>query len=107
TGGLSPVGTHDGRHVTIGSEIGRYVRYRVQTYPGRPGWQQTPDLGTFDFDERGEMLIPVLVGDEPADAPPTLAGGSAAWSRARPATSPAAMESAASKTAATEPVVAN
>jgi len=102
TGGLSPVGTHDGRHVTIGSEIGRYVRNRVQTYPGRPGWQQTPDLGTFDFDERGEMLIPVLVGDALAAAPAVLAAGSAGWNRARPATEPAGPAPAAVQTATIE-----
>ncbi|HEX8106138.1 MAG TPA: caspase family protein [Kofleriaceae bacterium] len=77
TGGLPPIGTHDGRPMTIGSEIGRYVRNRVQTYPGRPGWQQTPDLGTFDYDERGEMLIPVLIGDEAAIAPTSVARSSA------------------------------
>ena len=65
TGGVRPVGVRDGRHVIIGSELGHYVRHRVQTYDGRPGWQQTPDVGTFDYDERGEMLIPVLVGAEP------------------------------------------
>lgn len=77
TGGLSPIGMHDGRPMTIGSEIGRYVRNRVQTYPGRPGWQQTPDLGTFDYDERGEMLIPVLIGDQVAAAPTSVARSSA------------------------------
>ena len=76
-GGLPPVGMHDGRPMTIGSEIGRYVRNRVQTYPGRPGWQQTPDLGTFDYDERGEMLIPVLIGDDAAAAPSSVARSSA------------------------------
>lgn len=76
TGGLSPIGMHDGRPMTIGSEIGRYVRNRVQTYPGRPGWQQTPDLGTFDYDERGEMLIPVLIGDHAAAAPTSVARSS-------------------------------
>lgn len=77
TGGLPPIGTHNGRPMTIGSEIGRYVRNRVQTYPGRPGWQQTPDLGTFDYDERGEMLIPVLIGDPAAVAPTSVARSSA------------------------------
>src|SRR6185295_17123216 len=77
TGGLAPGGLHDGRPVTIGSELGRHLRYRVQTYPGQPGWQQTPDLGSFDFDDRGEMLIPMLTGEELATLPPTLARGSA------------------------------
>jgi hypothetical protein len=77
TGGLPSVGMHNGRSMTIGSEIGRYVRNRVQTYPGRPGWQQTPDLGTFDYDERGEMLIPVLIGDDAAAAPTSVPRSSA------------------------------
>ncbi len=84
TGGVSPVGTRDGRPVIIGSELGRYVRYRVSTYDGRPGWQQTPDLGSFDYDERGEMLIPVLVGAAPAAGPPALARASAEQIAARP-----------------------
>lgn len=75
TGGVRPVGVRDGRHVIIGSELGHYVRHRVQTYDGRPGWQQTPDVGTFDYDERGEMLIPVLVGAGPV-VPADLARGS-------------------------------
>jgi hypothetical protein len=77
TGGVLPVGVRDGRHVIIGSELGHYVRHRVQTYDGRPGWQQTPDVGTFDYDERGEMLIPVLLGDQrPVPAAADLARGS-------------------------------
>ena len=99
TGGLRPVGTRDGRHVTIGSELGRYVRYRVQTYPGRPGWRQTPDLGTFDFDERGEMLIPMLIGDGALAASASLARGSAERISTPPDTGPAG----ASWPAPTEP----
>jgi hypothetical protein len=72
-GGAQRVGERDGRQVTIGSEIARYVRNRVQLYPGRPGWEQTPDFGTFDYDDRGEMLIPLLLGEVDA---PTLARGS-------------------------------
>lgn len=60
TGGAACVARRDGKHLTIGSEIGRYVRNRVQTYPGSPGWRQTPDFGTFAYDDRGEMLIPLL-----------------------------------------------
>jgi uncharacterized caspase-like protein len=77
TGGVPPLGMNNGRPTTIGSEIGRYVRNRVQTYPGRPGWQQTPDLGTFDYDERGEMLIPVLIRDDVVAGPTSVASGSA------------------------------
>jgi uncharacterized caspase-like protein len=50
--------------VTTGSELGLYVQRRVETYPGS---QQTPDFGTFAFDDRGEMLIPLAT--EPPDAP--------------------------------------
>jgi len=73
TGGVSPVGQRGDRHVTIGSRLGNYVRDRVQTYPGRPGWRQTPDLGTFDYDDRGEMLIPVLIEADHAVAAPASA----------------------------------
>jgi len=50
--------------VTTGSELGLYVQRRVETYPGS---RQTPDFGTFAFDDRGEMLIPLAA--EPADVP--------------------------------------
>lgn len=42
--------------VTTGSELGAYLQRRVESYPGS---RQTPDFGTFAFDDRGEMLIPV------------------------------------------------
>jgi hypothetical protein len=42
--------------VTTGSELGLYVQRRVETYPGS---RQTPDFGTFAFDDRGEMVIPL------------------------------------------------
>lgn len=44
--------------VTTGSELGLYVQRRVQTYPGA---RQTPDFGTFAFDDRGEMEIPLAI----------------------------------------------
>jgi hypothetical protein len=59
TGGAPSVHQGSGRRVTTGSDLGAYVRQRVQSYPGAPGWQQTPDFGVFDYDERGEMLIPL------------------------------------------------
>jgi uncharacterized caspase-like protein len=90
TGGIPSVGVRDGRPVIIGSELGRYVRHRVATYEGRPGWQQTPDLGSFDFDERGEMLIPVLVGDARATGPSALARASTKQIAAQPETALAA-----------------
>ncbi|HEX3766220.1 MAG TPA: caspase family protein [Kofleriaceae bacterium] len=42
--------------MTTGSELGVYLQRRVESYPGS---RQTPDFGTFAFDDRGEMLIPV------------------------------------------------
>jgi uncharacterized caspase-like protein len=77
TGGVLAVGEREGRPVAIAGDIGHYVRRRVHTYEGRPGWQQTPDFGTFDFDDRGEMLIPLLRGAEPTDRSKSLARGSA------------------------------
>lgn len=46
----------DDRQVTTGSELGLYVQRRVETYPGS---RQTPDFGSFGFDDRGEMVIPL------------------------------------------------
>src|SRR5215468_6152271 len=54
--------------VTTGSELGLYVQRRVQTYPGA---RQTPDFGTFAFDDRGEMAIPLAI--EPLKEPGTTA----------------------------------
>jgi hypothetical protein len=90
TGGVPPVGVRNGRHVIVGSDLGHYVRRRVQTYEGRPGWQQTPDLGTFDHDERGEMLIPVLIGDAAEAGRPALARASTKQIAAQPETALAA-----------------
>jgi caspase domain-containing protein len=42
--------------VTTGSELGLYIQKRVRTYPHS---KQTPDFGTFAFDDRGEMAIPL------------------------------------------------
>jgi len=50
-----------GRRVATGSALGLYVQQRVQTYPHS---QQTPDFGTFAFDDRGEMVFPLVI--EPA-----------------------------------------
>lgn len=59
TGSLPPVGERDGRPVVVGSDLGYQVRRMVETFP-ELGWRQTPDLGRFTLDDRGEMLIPVL-----------------------------------------------
>jgi len=45
-----------GRAIT-GSELGLYLQRRVETYPGS---QQSPDFGTFAFDDRGEMVLPFV-----------------------------------------------
>jgi hypothetical protein len=51
--------------VATGTEVGLYLQQRVASYPGS---RQTPDFGTFDSDDRGEMVIPLLV------RPPDSAG---------------------------------
>ena len=74
-------GLHQGgsRAVT-GSALGLYVQQRVQTYPHS---QQTPDFGAFAFDDRGEMVIPLVIepapyaGPEPKSAAPASAPTSA------------------------------
>lgn len=43
-----------GRLITTGSELGLYIQRRVEAYPHS---KQTPDFGTFAFDDRGEMVI--------------------------------------------------
>ena len=61
TGCLIEALTHglhrDGNRVITGSELGVHLQRRVKTYPLS---QQTPDFGTFAFDDRGEMLIPLM-----------------------------------------------
>jgi hypothetical protein len=47
-----------GNRVTTGSELGLYLQRRVAAYPHS---RQTPDFGTFDFDDRGEMVIQLRV----------------------------------------------
>lgn len=58
-----------GRRMTTGSELGLYVQQRVRTYPHS---QQTPDFGTFDFDDRGELVIPLVTKRPEAHAPQRL-----------------------------------
>src|SRR5262249_50200007 len=47
-----------GSRVTTGSELGLYVQRRVEANPHS---RQTPDFGTFAFDDRGEMVIPLVI----------------------------------------------
>lgn len=56
--------------VTTGSAIGLWLQERVRTYPRS---RQTPDFGAFEFDDRGEMAIPVLVACVAAGAEQTPA----------------------------------
>jgi plasmid stabilization system protein ParE len=52
-----------GSRVTTRSELGLYLQRRVESYPNS---RQTPDFGAFDFDDRGEMVIP-LAGEQSED----------------------------------------
>jgi formylglycine-generating enzyme required for sulfatase activity len=58
--GLTDGIRRSGSRVTTGSELGLYLQRRVQTYPHS---RQTPDFGTFAFDDRGEMVIPLAIED--------------------------------------------
>jgi hypothetical protein len=79
-GGMPGVQMSDGRRVAGSAELGSYLRQRVQGYAGVPGWQQTPDYGTLDYDDRGDMPIPLLLEDDAAirlpEPPAGLAAGS-------------------------------
>lgn len=57
-GGLAQHGTP----VATGRELGDYVVRRVRSYPRS---SQTPDFGTFDLDDRGDILVPIL-GAQPS-----------------------------------------
>ena len=46
-----------GRPYTTGSELGLYLQKQVSRY-GEP--RQTPDFGTLELDDRGELVMPVL-----------------------------------------------
>jgi formylglycine-generating enzyme required for sulfatase activity/uncharacterized caspase-like protein len=60
------VGRSGSRTVT-GTELGLYLQAHVEEYPKT---RQTPDFGTFAFDDRGEMVIPFLMAPEvPATGP--------------------------------------
>jgi hypothetical protein len=53
------------RRTTTGSELGLYVQQRVKAYPRS---RQTPDFGTFALDDRGEMVIPLVVAQQDSRA---------------------------------------
>jgi uncharacterized caspase-like protein len=67
TGGLA----RDGRREATGSEIGVYVQQRVASYPDS---RQTPDFGTLELDDRGELVVPIVTDSRPLQpmvAPPS------------------------------------
>src|SRR5262249_51729978 len=88
SGGLA----EGGRRVTTGRELGLYLQRRVRSFPPST---QIPDFGTFELDDRGDLVIPVL-GDaglvdprtgprtsEPTPATKLLFGASAGAAGAR------------------------
>jgi caspase domain-containing protein len=81
TGCLIEALTHglrrNGELVTTGSELGLHVRQRVGSYPQS---QQTPDFGTFAFDQRGEMVLSsMLEPREPRGEAPFAALTTSTW----------------------------
>jgi uncharacterized caspase-like protein len=53
SGGLA----EGGRRLATGRELGLYLQRRVRSYPPST---QTPDFGTFELDDRGDMVVPTL-----------------------------------------------
>ncbi|TMQ15345.1 MAG: caspase family protein [Deltaproteobacteria bacterium] len=59
--GLSGGLAEAGRRAATGSEIGLYLQRRVTSYLyGASQDKQTPDFGAFEYDARGEILVPIL-----------------------------------------------
>lgn len=56
--------------LATGSELGLYLQRRVETYPLS---KQTPDFGTFDYDDRGELVLPLPATVVVAEPPEILA----------------------------------
>lgn len=63
SGGLA----EGGRRVATGRELGLYLQKRVRSYPPST---QTPDFGTFELDDRGDIVVPTLADRAAADAAP-------------------------------------
>jgi Caspase domain len=61
SGGLA----QGGRTEVASSDIGAYVRERVTSFPGS---QQTPDFGALEFDQRGDLVIPLGLPPTSPDA---------------------------------------
>jgi eukaryotic-like serine/threonine-protein kinase len=68
--------------VITGSGLGQYLQQRVGTYPNA---RQTPDFGTFALDDRGELLIPLVIEQPEAPAAIAVRGRGAAPRRAKEA----------------------
>jgi uncharacterized caspase-like protein len=64
SGGLA----EGGRRVATGRELGLYLQKRVRSYPPST---QTPDFGTFELDDRGDIVVPALADSSVVD--PTAA----------------------------------
>jgi len=61
SGGLA----EGGRRIATGRELGQYLQKRVRSYPPST---QTPDFGTFELDDRGDIVVPTLP-EPPTGAP--------------------------------------
>lgn len=63
SGGLA----EGGRRAATGRELGLYLQKRVRSYPPST---QTPDFGTFELDDRGDIVVPTLADRAVANAAP-------------------------------------
>jgi hypothetical protein len=52
---LSGALAEGGQRVATGRELGQYLQQRVRSYPSST---QTPDFGTFELDDRGDIALP-------------------------------------------------
>ena len=71
SGGLA----RTGQRVTTGRELGHYLQKRVRSYPPS---LQTPDFGTFELDDRGDIVVPLLSESPGADSPSLASTNNAA-----------------------------
>ncbi|HEX8113064.1 MAG TPA: caspase family protein [Kofleriaceae bacterium] len=92
---------HAGQRETTGSELALYVQHRVMTHPSS---EQTPDFGTFDFDERGELMIPLRTTGSHPDGIAEIAAGASPPAHSPPAHStPAPRDPPSSRESAARP----
>ena len=70
SGGLA----EGGRRIATGRELGQYLQRRVRSYPPST---QTPDFGTFELDDRGDIAMSTLpqtpATGRPEPSPPAVA----------------------------------